>query len=184
MSEDTKSIQEKMDKTINVLKQDLDTIRAGRANPGILNKVMVEYYGTPTPLSQVGNVSIPEARTILIQPWDKSLLKEIEKAIQKSDIGLNPNNDGQAIRLSIPQLTEDRRKELKREIEKKGEDAKIAIRAIRRDGVDNAKDQKKSGELTEDDLKDVEKKIQNITDKHTDEIDNIVELKSKEIMEV
>lgn len=184
MSEDTKSIQEKMDKTINVLKQDLDTIRAGRANPGILNKVMVEYYGTPTPLSQVGNISIPEARTILIQPWDKSLLKEIEKAIQKSDIGLNPNNDGQAIRLSIPQLTEDRRKELKREIEKKGEDAKIAIRAIRRDGVDNAKDQKKSGELTEDDLKDVEKKIQNITDKHTDEIDNIVELKSKEIMEV
>lgn len=184
MSEGTKSIQEKMAKTINVFKEDLGTIRAGRANPAILNKVMVEYYGTPTPLSQVGNISIPEARTILIQPWDKSLLKEIEKAIQKSDIGINPNNDGQVIRLSIPPLTEDRRKELKREAEKKGEDAKIAIRSIRRDAVDKAKDQKKSGELTEDDLKDLEKEIQNITDKHTDEIDKIIELKSKEIMEV
>lgn len=184
MSEDTKIIQEKMAKTINVFKEDLGTIRAGRANPAILNKVMVDYYGTPTPLTQVGNVSIPDARSIMIQPWDKSLLKEIEKAIQKSDIGLNPNNDGQVIRLSIPSLTEDRRKELKKEVEKKGEDSKIAIRAIRRDAVDKAKDQKKAGELTEDDLKDREKEIQNITDKHTDEIDKIVELKSKEIMEV
>ena len=184
MSEKYLVLEEKMTKTINVLKEDLSGIRAGRANPSVLDKITVDYYGNQTPLNQVGNISVPEARTILIQPWEASLLKEIEKAIQKSELGINPTNDGKVIRLSFPQLTEERRKLLKKEVEKKGEDAKIAIRSIRRDAVDAAKADKKTGDLTEDDLKDVEKKIQNSTDKFINEVDKVIELKSKEIMEI
>lgn len=184
MSEKLNSIDEKMKKTINVLKEDLAGIRAGRANPSILDKISVDYYGIPTPLNQVGNISVPEARTILIQPWENSLLREIEKAIQKSDIGINPTNDGKVIRLSFPQLTEERRRDLKKEVEKRGEECKVAIRAIRRDAIDDAKDQKKAGELTEDDLRSAEKDIQNTTDKFISEIDKIIDLKSKELMEV
>lgn len=184
MSDQFKKMEEKMGKTINVLKDDFNGIRAGRANPAVLDKITVDYYGTPTPLNQVGNISIPEARTILIQPWDAKTLKEVEKAIQKSDIGINPLNDGKVIRLNFPPLTEERRKLLKKDIEKKGEESKIAIRSIRRDAMEEAKSQKKSGELTEDDLKNAEKEIQATTDKFIGEIDKIVELKSKEIMEV
>lgn len=184
MSEKYLIIEEKMTKTLNVLREDMASIRAGRANPSVLDKITVDYYGNQTPLNQVGNISVPEARTIIIQPWEASLLKEIEKSIQKSELGINPTNDGKVIRLTFPQLTEDRRKLLKKEVEKKGEDAKVAIRSIRRDAVEAAKTDKKSGELTEDDLKDVEKKIQNSTDKFIGEIDKVVELKSKEIMEI
>ncbi|MCX7843541.1 MAG: ribosome recycling factor [Clostridia bacterium] len=179
-----KHMEEKMKKTIHALKENLAGIRAGRANPAILDKVAVDYYGVPTPINQLGNISVPEARIILIQPWDAKLLKEIEKAIQKSDIGINPSNDGKVIRLVFPPLTEERRKELTKVVKKDGEEAKVAIRSIRRDAVEDVKVQKKNGEITEDDLKDIEKEIQNITDKYIAEIDKIVEAKDKEIMEV
>lgn len=179
-----KPIEEKMKKTINVLRDNLAGLRAGRANPSILDKITVDYYGVPTPINQIGNISVPEARVILIQPWDAKTLKEVEKAIQKSDIGINPNNDGKVIRLVFPVLTEERRKELTRVVKKDGEEAKVAIRAIRRDAIDHFKIQKKNGELTEDDLKDTEKDTQTITDKYVIEVDKLVEAKDREIMEV
>ena len=182
--EDYKPFEEKMKKTINVLKDELAGLRAGRANPSILDKIMVDYYGVPTPITQLGSVTIPEARIIQIQPWDAKILKEIEKAIQKSDIGLNPNNDGKIIRLVFPPLTEERRKELTKTVKKYGEDAKVAVRSIRRDAIEHFKAQKKSNAITEDDLKSAEKDIQNITDKRIAEIEKVVEDKEKEILEV
>jgi len=176
--------ENKMNKAIISLESDFTTIRAGRANPAILDKITVEYYGAATPISQVGTVSVPEARMIVIQPWDATLLKEIEKAIQASDIGINPNNDGKVIRLNFPQLTEERRKELKKDISKRGEDAKVAVRNIRRDSLDTFKKQKKNNEITEDDLKDIEDKIQKLTDKFVKKIEEITAAKEKEIMEV
>ena len=179
-----KPIEEKMIKTINVLKDNLAGIRAGRANPAILDKITIDYYGTPTPINQVASVSVPEARVILIQPWESKLLKDIEKEIQKSDIGINPNNDGKTIRLVFPALTEERRKELTKSVKKEGEDSKIAVRSIRRDSIESMKTKKKNSEITEDDLKDAEKDIQTLTDKYIADIDRIVAIKEKEIMEV
>ncbi len=184
VKDDYKPIEEKMKKTVHVLKENLAGIRAGRANPSILDKLSVDYYGAPTPINQLGNISVPEARVILIQPWDAKILKEIEKAIQKSDIGINPNNDGKIIRLVFPPLTEERRRELTKVVKKDGEEAKVAVRAIRRDAIEHLKVKKKNSEITEDDLKDAEKDIQVITDKYIAEIDKIVDLKDKEILEV
>ena len=181
---DFNEIESKMDKTISVFEQNLSEVRAGRANPAILNKVSVEYYGTPTPINQVAGISVPEARLIVIQPWDASILKEIEKEIQKSDIGINPNNDGKVIRLSFPELTEERRKELVKDIKKMAEESKVAVRAIRRDGIDKAKSMQKNSEMTEDELHDAEDKIQKLTDKKIDQIDKILEAKEKEILTV
>lgn len=179
-----KAIEEKMKKTIGVLKEELGGLRAGRANPALLDKITVDYYGVPTPINQLGNISVPEARLIVIQPWDTKILNEIEKAIQKSDIGINPSNDGKVIRLVFPVLTEERRKELTKLVRKYGEEAKIAIRAIRRDAIDDYKKQQKNGEITEDDLRDAEKDIQELTDEYVKKIDKIVDNKEKEIMEV
>jgi ribosome recycling factor len=181
---DYKFIEEKMDKSISVYTENLATVRAGRANPAILNKVKVNYYGVETPISQVAGISVPEARLIVIQPWDVSILKEIEKAILTSDIGINPNNDGKVIRLSFPELNEERRKELVKDIKKMSEEAKVAIRAIRRDGIDEFKKQQKESVITEDDLRTAEEYIQKITDKKIDEIDSITANKEKEIMSV
>ena len=153
MQDTIKLYEDKMEKTIDVLKEDFMQIRAGRANPHVLDKIKVDYYGSPTPLQQVGNISVPEPRMILIQPWEKSLLKEIEKAINMSELGINPTNDGTSIRLIFPELTEDRRKELAKDIKKKGEAAKVAIRNIRRDAIDAVKKLEKAGEITEDDVK-------------------------------
>ncbi len=177
-------INEKMQKAISVLQENLGAVRAGRANPAILNKISVEYYGTLTPLTQVASVSIPEARTLVIQPWDANLLKEIEKEISKSDIGITPNNDGKVIRLSFPELTEERRKEIVKTVKKMGEDSKVTIRSIRRDAIDFAKNLKKNNEISEDELKDEEDNVQKITDKFVDEIDKIIASKEKEIMQV
>lgn len=177
-------INEKMQKAISVLQENLGAVRAGRANPAILNKISVEYYGTLTPLTQVASVSIPEARTLVIQPWDANLLKEIEKEISKSDIGITPNNDGKVIRLSFPELTEERRKEIVKTVKKMGEDSKVTIRSIRRDALDFAKNLKKNSEISEDELKGEEDNVQKITDKFVDEIDKIVANKEKEIMQV
>lgn len=179
-----KPIEEKMNKTINVLKVDYSGIRAGRANTSILEKVTIDYYGTMTPINQLGNISVPEARVILIQPWDMKLLKEIEKAIQKSDIGINPMNDGKVIRLVFPALSEERRIELIKVVKKHGEDAKVAIRSIRRDAIEHQKAEKKSGKITEDDLKDFEKDIQTLTDQYIELIDKTVDVKDREILEV
>ncbi|MFA6308549.1 MAG: ribosome recycling factor [Clostridia bacterium] len=179
-----KPIEEKMNKTIGVLKTDYSGIRAGRANPSILEKVLIDYYGTMTPINQLGNISVPEARVILIQPWDMKLLKEIEKAIQKSDIGINPMNDGKVIRLVFPALSEERRIELIKVVKKHGEDAKVAIRSIRRDAIEHQKAEKKSSKITEDDLKDFEKDIQILTDKFIELIDKTVDIKDREILEV
>ena len=150
---DFKHIEEKMNKTISILQENFAEVRAGRANPAILNKIRVDYYGTPTPINQVAGISVPEARLIVIQPWDASLLKEIEKEILKSEIGINPNNDGKVIRLAFPELTEERRKELVKDIKKMGEESKVAIRSVRRDGIDEAKAKQKNSEITEDELK-------------------------------
>jgi ribosome recycling factor len=174
----------KMQKTLEHMQEEFAAIRAGRANPHVLDKITVDYYGTQTPLQQVGNISVPEARMIVIQPWEKSLIKEIEKAIQKSDIGINPNTDGSCIRLIFPELTEERRKDLSKDIRKKGEAAKVAVRNIRRDGVDLIKKMLKDGDITEDDEKDGEAKIQKLTDKVVEKIDKAVEDKTKEIMTV
>ena len=174
----------RMNKTIDVFKQNLSEVRAGRANPAILNKVSVEYYGTPTPINQVAGISVPEARLIVIQPWDASILKEIEKAILASDIGINPNNDGKVIRLSFPELTEERRKELVKDIKKMAEESKVAIRAIRRDAIDKAKVMQKNSEITEDDLRGAEDSIQKLTDKKIEEIDKVLADKEKEVMSV
>ena len=176
--------EEKMDKTISVFEENLSEVRAGRANPAILNKITVSYYGVPTPINQVAGISVPEARMILIQPWDTSLLKEIEKEILKSDIGINPNNDGKVIRLNFPELNEERRKELVKDIRKLAEEAKVAIRSIRRDAMDEAKEMQKKSEITEDDLKNEENEIQKLTDKKIAEIDVILEKKEKEIMSI
>ena len=181
---DFKNIEEKMDKTISVLQENFAEVRAGRANPAILNKIKVDYYGVATPISQVAGISVPEARLIVIQPWDMSILKEIEKAILASDIGITPNNDGKVIRLSFPELNEERRKELVKDIKKMAEDAKVSIRSIRRDGIDEAKKAQKDGEMTEDDLRNAETEIQKITDKKTEQIDTITANKEKEILNI
>lgn len=175
-------LEERMNKTLSVLEENFSEIRAGRANPAILNKITVEYYGVPTPINQVAGISVPEARLIVIQPWDVSVLKEIERAILASDIGLNPNNDGKVIRLSFPELTEERRKELVKDVKKIAEESKVAIRAIRRDGIDEAKAMEKESLMTEDELKKAEDQIQKLTDKKIAEIDVITEKKEKEIM--
>ena len=177
-------IEEKMTKTISVFEDNLSEIRAGRANPAILNKVMIDYYGTPTPINQVAGISVPEARMIVIQPWDASILKDIEKEILKSDIGINPNNDGKVIRLAFPELNEERRKEIVKDIRKMAEEAKVAIRSIRRDGIDEAKTMQKNSEISEDDLKVAEEKIQKLTDKYVENIDKILETKEKEVMSI
>ncbi len=177
-------IEERMNKTIRVFEQNLSEVRAGRANPAILNKVSIDYYGTPTPINQVAGISVPEARLIVIQPWDMSVLKEVERAILASDIGITPNNDGKVIRLNFPELNEERRKELVKEIKKTAEETKVAIRSIRRDGIDEFKAQQKNAEITEDDLKVAEEQIQKITDKKIEEIDQILEKKEKEIMSI
>ena len=182
MSNDTKFYEEKMKKSIAALETELNTIRAGRANPHVLDKITVESYGVETPLAQVGNITVPEARLLQIQPWDSSLLKKIEKAINASDLGINPTNDGKVIRLVFPELTEERRKALTKDVKKKGEDTKIAIRNIRRDAVDQFKKAEKKSEITEDDLKSLENEIQKLTDKTIENIDKIVEAKSKDIM--
>ncbi len=181
---DFNELESKMNKTISVFQENLSEVRAGRANPAILNKISVEYYGTPTPINQVAGISVPEARLIIIQPWDNSILKEIERAILASDIGINPNNDGKVIRLAFPELTEERRKELVKDIKKMAEDSKVAIRSIRRDGIDKAKAMQKDGEITEDDLRGAEDSIQKITDKKIAEIDKILADKEKEILTV
>jgi len=176
--------EDKMTKTIDTLNSDLATIRAGRANPHVLDKITVDYFGTPSPLNQVGNISVPEARLLQISPWDKSMLKAIEKAIQASDIGINPTNDGSVIRLTFPELTEERRKALSKEVKKKGEDYKVAVRNVRRDGMDDLKKKQKKSEITEDDLEMFEDKLQKSTDKFIAQIDKIVETKTKEIMSI
>ena len=176
--------EEKMTKTISVLREELAAIRAGRANPHILDKLVVDYYGAPTKINQLAAVSVSEARTLVIQPYDKSTLKSIEKAIQASDIGINPNNDGSVLRLLFPPLTEERRKELAKSIAKMGEDSKVAIRSIRRDANEKLKAMKKAGEITEDDQKDLENQTQKMTDKFIAEIDKIAAEKEKEIMSV
>ena len=184
IKEEYKVAEEKMQKTVTALRNNLKRLRAGRANAQILDRVFVPYYGTPTPINQVANITIPEARVIAIQPWDMSLLKEIEKAILKSDIGINPNNDGKMIRLLFPALTEERRRELTKDIKKEGEDTKVAVRVARRDTIDRLKAMKKDGDITEDDLKTAEKDIQNLTDKYIAEIDNVVKAKENEVLEV
>lgn len=179
-----KQFEEKMQKSLENLEGEYANIRAGRANPNILNKIKVDYYGVATPLQQVGNVSVPEARTIVITPWEASLLKEIEKAIICSDLGLTPNNDGKSIILNFPELTEERRKELAKDIKKKGENAKVAVRNVRRDANDYLKKQLKANEISEDEEKDYEDKVQKMTDKFVEKIDSAIDNKSKEIMTV
>ena len=182
MKLDVKPYEEKMKKTISALESELDTVRAGRANPGVLAPVMVEYYGSPTQINQVAEVKVTDARTITITPWEASLLRAIEKAILVADIGINPQNDGKAIRLSFPQPTEERRKELCKQVAKMGEDSKVVIRNVRRDANDKAKDMKKKSEMTEDEQKQSEKTVQDLTDKYIKMVDAIVDKKSKEIM--
>lgn len=177
-------LEERMNKTLSVLQKNFSEIRAGRANPAILNKVTVDYYGVPTPINQMAGISVPEARLIVIQPWDASVLKDIEKAILASDIGLNPNNDGKVIRLAFPELTEERRKDLVKDVKKIAEESKVSIRAIRRDGIDEAKAMQKEALITEDDLKKAEEQIQKLTDKKIAEIDELLGVKEKEIMSV
>lgn len=176
--------QEKMKKSVDSLLHDFGQLKAGRANPAILDKITVDYYGAATPIGQIGSISVPEARTLVIQPWDASILGDIEKAILKADIGINPANDGKVIRLNFPALTEERRKELVKEVHKLSENAKVAVRNIRRDAIDKYKDLKKKSEITEDDLKTCEKDIQDLTDKFSKEIDSYTAEKEKEIMTV
>lgn len=184
MKEIYKEYDHKMQRTVEVVMSDFAAVRAGRANPAVLDKLTVEYYGTETPLQQVGSVSAPDPRTLLIQPWDTSLLKAIEKAIQTSDLGINPQNDGKVIRLGFPQLTEERRRELIKQIKKYAESGKIAIRNIRRDAVETFKAQKKKSEITEDDLKEIEKDLQDMTDKRCKELDNLTVKKEAELLAV
>ena len=181
---DYQEIEDKMQKAVDYLQEELVAIRAGRANPAILNKVTVDYYGAQTPINQVGAISVPEARQILITPWDKSLIGPITKAIQMAELGVNPINDGNGVRLTFPELNEDRRKQIVKEVKALGEDAKVAVRNVRRDGIDDAKKQEKAGEITEDELKGAEDKIQKITDKYTAKIDEMISAKEKEVMEV
>ena len=184
MQEHLKLYEDKMEKSLDVLLDEYASIRAGRANPHVLDRLRIDYYGTPTPIQQVGNVTVPEARMIVIQPWEKSLLKEIEKAILVSDLGINPTNDGNVIRLVFPELTEERRKDLAKDVKKKGEGAKVAVRNIRRDAMDSIKKMEKAGDISEDDLKQGEEKIQKITDKMIEKVDKAIETKTKEIMAV
>ena len=179
-----KRCNEKMDKAVKALDNEYVSIRAGRANPSVLNKVQVDYYGVPTPIAQMAAVSVPDARTILISPWDTSTLKEIEKAILASDLGITPNNDGKAIRLNFPPLTEERRKDIVKEVRKYAEECKVAVRSIRRDIIEKYKAQKKNGEITEDDLKSSEKNVQDATDKFCKEVDKLCADKEKELMEL
>ena len=184
MKLDVKDFERKMQKSIEAYENELKSIRAGRANPGVLDKITVDYYGSPTQISSVAQVSVPDARTITITPWDKTMLKAIEKAIQASELGINPQNDGSMLRLSFPPLTEERRKELAKDISKKGEAAKVALRNIRRDANDKCKELKKAGTMTEDEQKTSEKEVQDLTDKNTKQLDKITDAKSKEIMEI
>lgn len=184
MSPEIKNYDEKMLKTIEVVKANFASVRAGRANAGVLDRITVEYYGTPTPLNQVAAVSSPDPRTLVIQPWDGSLLKAIEKAIQTSDLGINPQNDGRVLRLAFPQLTEERRKELAKQVKKYGEEGKVAVRNIRRDAMDEIKKKTKKSEITEDDQKNLEKELQDLTDKRCKEIDELTAKKDKELMAV
>ena len=181
---DLKEFQRKMEKTLDVLASDFAAVRAGRANAQVLDRITVEYYGQPSPINQVGPVSSPDPRTLVIQPWDGSLLKAIEKAIQTSDLGINPQNDGRVIRLVFPQLTEERRKDLTKQVRKYAEDSKVAVRNIRRDAVDYVKKAQKKGELTEDDQKKAEKDIQDLTDKYVKKVDEMCGKKDKELMEI
>ena len=184
LAEMLKEYDVKMQKTIEVVKSDFGSVRAGRANAAVLDKIVVEYYGSPTPLNQVAAISSPDPRMLQIQPWDGSLLKAIEKAIQTSDLGINPQNDGRVIRLTFPQLTEERRKDLAKQVNKYGEGGKVAIRNIRRDAIDKIKAMQKKSEITEDDAKDYEKKMQDLTDKHCKEIDELTSKKQAELMAV
>lgn len=184
MKEQMTKLNEKMQKTINVLESDFAAIRAGRANAAVLDRVFVDYYGVPTPINQMAAISVPEARVLMITPWDKSTLISIEKAIQASDVGINPINDGSTLRLGFPQLTEERRKVLVRDIKKFGEESKVALRSIRRDTIDKFKTMKKNNEITEDDLKNCEKDVQNVIDKFVKTIDEMVAAKEKEVMSI
>ena len=184
MDERIAKYEEKMGKTLNSMEQDFVGIRAGRANPHILDKITVDYYGTPTPLQQVGNISVPDPKCIVIAPWEPKMVKEIERAINASDIGINPTNDGKNVRLTFPELTEERRKELAKDVKKRGEDAKVAIRNIRRDGIETFKKIAKAGEVSEDEGKDLEDEMQKITDDYIKKIDKAVEEKTKEVMTV
>ncbi|MBQ4599882.1 MAG: ribosome recycling factor [Clostridia bacterium] len=184
MSFDTKEFEGKMTKTLESLKMNLNTVRAGKANPDVLSRVMVDYWGTPTPIAQMAAIQVPDPRTLVISPWDATTVKNIEKAILASDIGITPQNDGKVIRLSFPQPTEERRKELTKQVAKMCEEAKVAIRNLRREANDKIKDMKKNGELTEDDVKISDKKVQDLTDKYTKEVDVIGAEKNKEIMAI
>lgn len=184
MKQTLKQAEEKMQKSVGSLQNNFASIRAGRATPAVLDKIMVDYYGVPTPIQQMAAISVAEARVLMIQPWDASTLKAIEKAIQASDLGITPNNDGKVIRLAFPQPTEERRKELCKSVKKYGEEAKVSVRNVRRDTLDKFKAMKKSNDLTEDDQKDAEKKLQKLTDKYCDEIDKAVSEKEKEIMSI
>ena len=184
MSVDFKEFTRKMEKTIEILQEDFGAIRAGRANAKVLDRITIEYYGQETPIGQVGSISSPDARTLVIQPWDGSLLKPIEKAIQVSDLGINPQNDGRVIRLVFPQLTEERRKDLVKQVKKFAEDGKVAVRNIRRDAMDYIKKLKKNSEITEDDQKKAEKDLQDLTDKYIKKVDDCCAVKEKELMEL
>ncbi|MCC8129020.1 MAG: ribosome recycling factor [Clostridiales bacterium] len=184
MNEITKTAEERMKKTVSSVQSDFASVRAGRANAAVLDRITVEYYGTPTPLSQVATIASPDPRQLTIQPWDRTLLKAIEKAINTSDLGINPQNDGRIIRLTFPQLTEERRRDLTKQVRKYGEAGKVAIRNIRRDTMDKVKSQKKKGELTEDDVKDLEKDVQKLTDDYCKKIDGLTAEKEKELMSV
>ena len=184
MKDVLKTTEEKRRKSVNVLDADYKSIRAGRANTGVLDKISVDYYGTETPVNQVAAISVSEARVLVIQPWDASMLKALEKAIQTSDLGINPTNDGKVLRIAFPQLTEERRREIVKQVHKLAEDSKVAVRSIRRDAMEKFKAMKKSSEITEDDLKDCEKKVQHLTDKYCDEVDALSKAKEKEIMEI
>ena len=181
---DYPEFESKMKKTTEVLSQQLEAVRAGRANAAVLNQISVEYYGVPTPIQQVASVSVPDPRTLMIQPWDASILKGIEKAILASELGINLQNDGRVIRLVFPQLTEERRKELAKQVKKYGEEAKVAVRNIRRDAIDKFKKQQKASEITEDDYKNIEKDIQKLTDDYIKEVDVITDKKEKELFEI
>ena len=184
MSTDYTEFESKMKKTASVLTEQYDSVRAGKANPAVLDRITVDYYGSPTPVQQIASVSTPDARSLLIQPWDGSVLKGIEKAILASDLGINPQNDGKQIRLNFPPLTEERRRDLAKQVKKYSEDAKVAVRNIRRDAMDKFKKEQKKGEITEDDLKDLEKDMQKLTDDYTKEVDKLTAAKEKELFEI
>ena len=184
MSSNTKVYEEKMKSSVEHLGRELAAVRAGRANPAVLDKVTVDYYGAPTPIQQVASISVPDPRSLMIQPWDASVLKGIEKAILASDLGINPQNDGRVIRLVFPQLTEERRKELAKQVKKYGEESKVAVRNIRREAIDKFKKQQKASEITEDDYKDIEKDIQKLTDDYIKEVESIADAKEKELFEI